>query len=355
MTSSTTQRPSITSSVLSPSANDRWDRWVAASSTGHLLQSSTWGDFKSGHGWDAVRVAVERDGEIVAGAQVFFRQALGLSVGYVPRGPVLDNLTTDTCRLLLDAIASLARRRRSIFLLVEPNCPVDSESHDMLPLCGLIESTESVQPTSTIKLDLTKSEEELLSGMKPKTRYNVRLAMKRGVTVRKADSVADIDIFCSLTAETAKRDRFGVHEPSYYRHAWETFHPKDLCSLLIAEHDGDPIAAIMVFRFGLEAIYMYGASSDFKREHMPNYLLQWEGIRWAKAKGCKVYDLWGIPPEITPETEPTEEMLQRRGGLWGVYRFKSGFGGSVVNYPMAYKSVYNRPIHWLYSRRSRTS
>lgn len=287
---------------------------------------------------------------MVAGAQVLFRNFLIWTVAYVPKGPVCDFADEDAVRLVFSGIHRSARRRRSAFLLVEPNLALPGDASEPLMRAGLRPGNSSIQPTATIKIDLRKSDEALLAQMKPKTRYNIRLAQKHGVSVREAGSAADLAVFAGMLRETGERDGFGIHEPGYYTRAWEIFSPPGFATLLIAEQNSEALAGIMVFSCGREAIYMYGASRNERRHLMPNHLLQWEAMRWARQRGCHAYDLWGIPPEARPDEPIESDAKNRKGGLWGVYRFKSGFGGTVVNYPPAYEVAYNRFLHWLWKR-----
>jgi peptidoglycan pentaglycine glycine transferase (the first glycine) len=172
--------------------------------------------------------------------------------------------------------------------------------------------------------------------MKSKTRYNIRLAGRRGVTVREAGE-QDLPAFHALMATTGERDEFGVHAPAYYELAYRLFVPGNWARLLLAEVGDEPVAALMVFALSTKAWYLYGASSDAHRERMPTYLLQWEAIRWARARGCTTYDLWGVPD--APEDRLEAEFAERQDGLWGVYRFKRGFGGEVVRSVAAWDRV----------------
>jgi peptidoglycan pentaglycine glycine transferase (the first glycine) len=179
--------------------------------------------------------------------------------------------------------------------------------------------------------------------MKQKCRYNIRLAEKKGMTVRSWD---DIESFHAMMQVTGGRDGFGVHSFDYYRRAYELFHPTGGCELLVAEFEGRPLAALMVFAHGRRAWYVYGASNDKERNRMPTYLLQWEAIRWAKARGCKEYDLWGVPDENEDVLEADFES--RHDGLWGVYRFKRGFGGEIRRAAQALDRVYNPLLYKFY-------
>jgi len=181
--------------------------------------------------------------------------------------------------------------------------------------------------------------------MKQKTRYNIRLAEKKGVIVRTWD---DMESFHKMMLVTGDRDHFGIHSLEYYRCAYELFHPMDMCELLVAEYEGKPLAALMVFARGRRAWYFYGASTDEERNRMPAYLLQWEAMKWAKARGCEEYDLWGVPDEEEPTLEANFEKQQ--DGLWGVYRFKRGFGGELKRVAQAMDRVYNPMLYWTYLR-----
>jgi len=179
--------------------------------------------------------------------------------------------------------------------------------------------------------------------MKQKCRYNVRLAEKKGITVRAWD---DLDGFHRLMQVTGGRDGFGVHSLEYYRKAYELFHPTGMAELLVAEFEGKPLAALMIFAVGKRSWYLYGASNDEERNRMPTYLLQWEAMRWAKARGCTEYDLWGVPD--ADEATLEAEFETRHDGLWGVYRFKRGFGGEVKRAAQALDRVYMPWLYWLY-------
>jgi lipid II:glycine glycyltransferase (peptidoglycan interpeptide bridge formation enzyme) len=174
--------------------------------------------------------------------------------------------------------------------------------------------------------------------MKPKTRYNVRLAQKKGVTIRSGD-LADLDLLYQLYAETAQRDGFIIRPIAYYRDAWGSFIRSGLAHPLIASVESEPVAGLILFRFADRAWYLYGMSSNLHREKMPNYLLQWEAIRWAKAQGGTVYDLWGAPDELN-ETD----------SMWGVYKFKEGLGAEFAPHVGAYDFVVSRFGYWFYTQ-----
>jgi len=305
------------------------------------------------------------------GAQVLFRRLpLGFSMAYIPKGPVGDsspwNADASICaagsratavadpnirytlpRPFLNEIDRLCRNERAVFLKIEPDIWASpaSAKHFLLKPNGFRSSPHDVQPARTILVDLSGDEDAVLARMKQKTRYNIRLALKKGVVVY---SSANLEVFHNLMNITARRDGFAVHSLEYYRHAYELFSCTGECELLFAEYDGRPLAALMVFARGGRAWYFYGASSDEHRDVMPSYLLQWEAMRWARSHGCRLYDLWGVPDATEDELEAS--FTQRSDGLWGVYRFKRGFGGQLVRALGPWDRVYNWPLYWVAMR-----
>jgi lipid II:glycine glycyltransferase (peptidoglycan interpeptide bridge formation enzyme) len=235
-----------------------------------------------------------------------------------------------------------------VFLKVEPdlwgtdNSKENPQAADPAP-DGFQNSPQSIQPRRTLVVDLQGSEEQVLSRMKQKTRYNIRLAQKKGVITH---SSADIETFHRLMLLTSKRDTFGVHSLSYYQRAYDLFSPHSDCVMLIAEFEGEPLAALMAFRHGGRAWYFYGASANEHRERMPTYLLQWEAMRWARFQGCTSYDLWGVPDEEEPALEA--DFANRSDGLWGVYRFKRGFGGQLRRAVGPWDRIYNPLLYSFY-------
>jgi lipid II:glycine glycyltransferase (peptidoglycan interpeptide bridge formation enzyme) len=181
--------------------------------------------------------------------------------------------------------------------------------------------------------------------MKQKTRYNIRLSTRKGVMVSPSE---DVDAFYRLMETTGQRDQFGIHSLAYYAKAFELFSAENNCILLVAEYEGVPIAGLMAFVSGRRSWYLFGASASEHRERMPTYLLQWEAMKWARAKGCWQYDLYGVPDH---DQEYLEGNFRKRSdGLWGVYRFKRGFGGQVTRSQGPWDKVYKPTLYNLYLR-----
>ena len=323
-----------------------WDRFVEAHPNGHILQTSGWGLLKAAFGWEPRRVAVREDERIVSGAQILFRRMPGgWRLAYVPKGPVVDLARPDLFQPLLDVLHDVCRSERAFALKIEPDLPGSAWLSQQLSSHGFVASTHSIQPRRTILVDLADSEDEILMRMKSKTRYNIRLARRKGVDVY-AGEQEDVAVFNRLIAVTGERDEFGVHSPAYYQRAYESLRLAGRAQLFVALYEDLPLAAVFACACGHKSWYMYGASSNQHREVMAPYAVQWAAMQWARERGCATYDLWGVPDEDerTLETEFTE----RSDGLWGVYRHKRGYGGQIVRYAGAFDYVYHKPIYALY-------
>jgi len=318
---------------------DQWDAFVAAHPSGHFLQSSTWLEFKARQGGQALRVGIMRDGQLVAGGGMLLRDlALGWRMAYLPRGPVCDFADDAVCWTLRNALDRAARARRAIALTYEPHQLPSVALAARLTWLGL-RLARPVQPRSTIVVDLTPSPEEIAARQKHKTRYNTRLSARRGVVVAQAEDEDEVRAWCDLMAVTAARDSFAAYPAEYYLEAWRAFHAAGRGTLFLARHEGRLLAGILVTVFGREAIYLYGASGNEERRLMPNNLLQWEALLWARDRGAQSFDMWGIPDTAAPD-EP----------LRGVARFKEGWGGQVVRYAGAFDRVYHPLLYRLHTR-----
>jgi lipid II:glycine glycyltransferase (peptidoglycan interpeptide bridge formation enzyme) len=322
-----------------------WDSFLSDYPNTHLLQTSPWGELKATFGWDVSRVICGN-----TGAQILFRNLpLGRTFGYIPKGPV-GNGWND----LWPIIDNECRKMRAIFLKVEPDIwrinkeeKQDSEQNlrELKIPAGFLSSSHSIQPKRTLVINLLGDESQILGRMKQKTRYNIRLAQKKDVIVEMS---SDLETFHNLMEVTSKRDNFGIHNSEYFRQAYDLFQHNNECKLFVAEYETQPLAAIMVFAHGNRAWYFYGASSNDYRERMPTYLLQWTAMLWARARGCIEYDLWGVPDADIETLE--NNFTKRNDGLWGVYRFKRGFGGELHHSYGPWDKIYNRPLYLLYSQ-----
>ncbi len=337
---------------------NEWNAALAALPNAHLLQSWEWGEFKAGYGWEPERLLWRTpDGKPAAAAQVLTRRmrlpgvGFAQSVLYAPRGPVLNWRDPQLADHVLRELKALAARPGVLQIKIDPDLPLgyglpdtpEAESDTVgcglstrLPDLGFHPSPEQVQFRNTFVLDLRPGEDQLLAAMKQKTRYNVRLAERHGVGVRAA-APEDLPLLYRMYAETSVRDGFVIRSPDYYQDVWGRFVHAGLAQPLLAEVEGEPVAALIVYRFGTRAWYLYGMSSDLHRDKMPSYLLQWEAIRWSKAAGCTHYDLWGAPDRFDP-SDP----------MWGVFRFKEGLGGRLVRTLGAWDATARPTAYRLY-------
>lgn len=322
-----------------------WENWLARFPQAHILQTAAWGELKSRFGWKAHYLAGDN-----SGAMVLFRQLpLGFKIGYIPKGPVGQDW-----RSLWPALDALCRKERAVFLRIEPDRWQDEEDRSIQELKQYgHHAVAPIQPRRTIVVPLEGSEDQWLNRMKQKTRYNIRLAERKAVQVHES---ADIESFAQLMQVTGNRDGFGVHTPEYYRLAHSLFSPGDSMALLIASYEEKPLAGVMVFRRGRRSWFLFGGSSNEERNRMPAYLVQWEAMRWSARQGCAEYDLWGAPDV---EEEALEAQFQSRNdGLWGVYRFKRGFGGQLRRSAGAWDRVYfpglYRVYQWILKKRKST-
>jgi lipid II:glycine glycyltransferase (peptidoglycan interpeptide bridge formation enzyme) len=304
----------------------------------------------------------------IAAALILKRQILHnafaarLSILYAPKGPLLDWKNISLRNRVLSDLQSFAKKQGAIFLKMDPDVllgtGIPQAEHDVvddggqsvmseLRQRGWNYSPDQIQFKNTVLLDLHPTEEELLARMKQKTRYNIRLAEKKGVTLR-IGTMQDFEMLYKMYAETSVRDGFVIRDNEYYKTVWKTFWAgaeplvsslrSPFTEPLIAEVNHEPVAAIFVFYFARRAYYVYGMSRHAHREKMPTYLLQWEAMKRAKARGCTVYDLWGAP-----------DVFDESDSMWGVYRFKEGLGGKVVRTLGAWDFTPNLLWYKLYS------
>lgn len=304
----------------------RFNAAVAASPFADVLQSWEWGDVKRASGWAALRVLVEApDGSARAACSVL-RKKPGPGVApllYAPRGPVFTGEED------LHALIEVVRDHAEGAFMFKCDPPVEPASPHATALAraGLVEARSGafggIQPTAVMVLDLVPDEDKILEGFKPKWRYNIRLAERKGVTVREG-ARTDVDGFYGLLLETARRDGFVVRGRTYFHTLWDTLEPAGMLKLFIAEYESSPIAGILCTMMGDRVVYNYGASSNEHRNAMPNHLLQWTAIRWAAAAGYSLYDFRGVSP--LRNGEPAEPHIA------GLNRFKEGFGARYVEY-----------------------
>ncbi len=316
-----------------------WDSFVGSHDSGHFQQGWGWGEFAIDLGGTIRRLAVVEDGQIQATMSTICHaiRRSPLTQLAVSRGPVLDRPTEELFMLLERGQAEYASRVNALSSKIEP--PVAAGDPDWPQLLvgqGYKPLYPPSQPRSTWILDLEPDLDTLLSNMKSKTRYNIRLAEKRGVEV--VDGTAEnLDDFYKLYIETGQRDGFFILPKQMYARAFEIYWGLGQFRLLLAVYKGKPIAAVTLVHVGSQVWYLYGASTNEHREVMAPHLLQWEAIKWAKSRGAERYDFRGVPDVLAEDQE-----------MYGVYRFKSGFGGRHVTVLETYAKGYREPLFQLW-------
>lgn len=305
----------------------------------HPLQSWAWGELKSRWGWTVERLVFESGGRPIAAAQAMSRRIgrTPVRVGYLPKGPYVPSLETAHWSPVLDAIERWAAARRLAFVKMDADVPAGAlELLETWRDRGWRPSEDQIQFKNTLRSDLRADEDAMLAAMHSKTRYNIRLAVRRGVSVRAAGQ-AGIETALELYRATSSRQGFAIRALDYYRDAWATWIASGLGDVLIAEVDGEPLAMAVPVRFGDTAWYLYGASSDQMREAMAPHAVMWAALLWAKRSGCTAFDWWGGPDALEP-SDP----------LWGVYRFKLGFGARFDEQAGAWDRPSNRITFAMY-------
>jgi lipid II:glycine glycyltransferase (peptidoglycan interpeptide bridge formation enzyme) len=361
-----------------------WNQLINFLPNPHFLQTFEWGQVKAKYGWSPIYLVWDQEGKMKeernplssfvfppsAACLVLKRTLINrgfaarFSVLYAPKGPLLDWTNASLRQRVLDDLQSFAKKQGAIFLKVDPDVALGTgipgadgsteerggaDVQSELARRGWVYSSDQIQFRNSVLVDLRPTEDEMLARMKQKTRYNVRLAEKKGVLVR-VGTTDDLSMLYKMYAETSVRDGFVIRDEGYYQTVWRLFMSNvegqrsstvyGLPSVvpLIAEVDNEPVAGIFLFMFAGRAYYVYGMSRDAHREKMPTYLLQWEAMKRAKAAGCAVYDLWGAP-----------EVFDESDSMWGVYRFKEGLGGRVVRTLGAWDYAPNRLWYKMYS------
>jgi peptidoglycan pentaglycine glycine transferase (the first glycine) len=317
-----------------------WNPIIANLPGAHLLQTWEWAEVKSLTGWKPLpQVWKDSSGKVVAAAMVLQKP---ISMGgfstktcilYIPRGPVMDWADSTLRHRVLDDLQAFAIRKGAIFLKLdaelllgkgEPGTerasenPTGIETQSDLTQRKWIFSNDQIQFRNTIWIDLSGTPEDWLGRMKQKSRYNIRLAEKKGVIVREGTE-SDLPGLYEMYAKTSVRDGFVIRPHEYYLSIWKKFMKAGMAMPLIAEVEGEAVAGMVLFWFAGKAWYLHGMSVEKHREKMPNHLLQWSAMRIARENGAMVYDLWGAP-----------DVFSEQDGMWGVYRFKEGLGGEVI-------------------------
>lgn len=337
----------VESTGLSPA----WDTFVAVTPGGHHAQTSLWAQVKGALGWDATRLIVRQDSQIVGGIQLLTKQLPGGlgHVGFAPRGPLFGMRDGHLLREVHDALLSHARAQRILYLKAQP--PIDR--HDLVPALeglGWAQSSLEAAPTASLRIDLTPPEDQLLANMRKTTRNLVRQGPRRGLRIRAGDG-GDLAVFYQLVDATSRRQRFAPYPAIYYDTMFRVFSAVNGARLLLAELDGRVVSAALLVAFGDTVTYKMGGWSGDHPSVAPNEPVQWEAICWSKANGFRWYDFDGISRAAAVALSRSGSAPDHLRG--GVLHFKLGFGGEIALFPGALDNTPSsalRPLVHLLAR-----
>lgn len=331
--------------LLNDENREEYIKFLQGHKKGHFLQSPEWAKVKSE--WkNEVVLALDEKGKIKGSMSLLIRDFKGItSIMYSPRGPVCDPHDKETFSELVASAKELAKKYHSFIFRLDPD--ISNEDEEFKQIAREIgfkikedvkDFNEVIQPRYVFRLNVKdKTEEELLASFHEKTRYNIRLAIKKGVTVREGNR-DDLKIFHKIMLETGVRDNFLIRPLEYFEKMYDELAPKYM-KVLIAMYQGEPIAAVIPIIYGNKVWYLYGASSNAHRNAMPNYLLQWEQIKLALANKCDIYDFRGVSGHVD-EHHPQ----------YGIYKFKKGFNGDFVEFVGELYMVLNPFMNFVYDK-----
>lgn len=321
---------------------DKWDKLIATSPDGGILQSWGWGEFQEALGNAVYNISDENEEWL---AQCIQLKAGNKWILTIPRGPVFVGSSTPAESSLgnfFNELTQFAKEHNCFLIRLDPAWPSDGLSKQS----RVVKSRKERNPVHTLIVDTSKSEEELLKQMKSKHRYNIRLAEKKGVKARWSSSAKDAVEFFNLVRLTTERQGFGSYNLEYFKTMIRVMGESDNAKFLLAEFKGDIIAGLLVGFFGEYAYYLHGASDHEHRSLMAPHLLQWEAIKEAKRKGLK-YDFWGVAAD--PPANKQEED-------WGgVTRFKKGFAPEteLTEYVGTYEIGVQKAWYFVYRMRQK--
>ncbi len=319
---------------------EEYENFIASHPKGHFLQSYAWSKQKPEWTWEGMIVRGE-DGAIRGAMSVLIRKtpALPYSIMYGARAPVCDIHDEKTLSELLEGAKKLAAKYHAYVFKLDPDISIeDTEFSDIMTRLGFRhrdtgKNFSGIQPRFVFRLNVEgRDEEELMASFHTKTRYNIRVAERKGVEIKLCGNEAVGD-FSDMMLETGVRDGFVVRNREYFENMLKNL--GDNCRLYMAYSGETPIAGTLAIHYGDKVWYLYGASSNKYRNLMPNYLLQWNMIQWAVELGCRIYDFRGVSGDLS-EDNP----------LYGLYRFKKGFNGDFVEFTGEYDYIFNKPVNF---------
>lgn len=294
----------------------------------HVIQSWEWGEFRKSLGLPLLRFGLFKKGQVVSAFQLTLHKIpfLNSFVGYLPKGPALS-------KDLAAALKEISKNNNCAFIKVEPDVKE-----------GKVDSNFKLSPKPLFTkynfvLDLSLSEEELLKNLHPKTRYNIRLAQKKGIRVEERTDDEALEIYLNLYFETTTRQNYLGHSRDYHRKVWQTLRKAGMARFLIAFLDKEPLTAWMLLNFQDKLYYPYGGSSNKLRELMHSNLVAWEAIKLGKKLKLKYFDMWGA---LGPDADPKDPW-------YGFHRFKQGYGPKLVEYLGTFDLVSNPLVYYFFT------
>ena len=333
------------SEIITKEQIPEYEAFLQSHPKGHFAQSVLWAKQKPMWQWEAI-VSRDKDGKIKGSLAVLIRKiipGMPFTMMYGCRGPVTDLDDKDTLADLIDGAKKLAKKYHSYVIKIDPDVPSEETAYTKIledlgfRLTGGGATFDAIQPQYVFRLNTQgKTAEELLMSLPQSTRRKVRAGAKKGVTVEIKGKEAVPD-FARLMLETGVRDGFVTREASYFENMLDNL--GEHARLYMAYYEGQAIAGTLAIWYGDKVWYLYGASSNEHRNLMPNYMLQWSMIEWAVEKGCRIYDFRGVPGRVG-EDHP----------LYGLYKFKLGFGGDYVEFVGEMDMVLNKPVNWMITK-----
>jgi lipid II:glycine glycyltransferase (peptidoglycan interpeptide bridge formation enzyme) len=299
----------------------------------HVIQSWEWGEFRKSLGLPVLRYGLFKDNKLITAFTLTLHKIPFTEkfVGYLPKGPFPD-------KDFAKALEQIAKENNAAFVKIEPNIS-DEEAKPYHLDPNFTPSPKPLFTKFNFVLDLTPTEEELLKNMHSKTRYNIRLAEKKGVTVEERTDDKGFEIFLKIHFETTARQKFHSHNEAYHRKVWETLRKTDMARVLIGYYQKKPLTAWMIYNFKDTLYYPYGGSLPDHRDVMHSNLVAWEAIKVGKRLGLKSFDMWGA---LGPNADPNDPWQ-------GFHRFKQGYGGKLVEYMGTFDLVFNEPLYWAFT------
>lgn len=298
----------------------------------HPVQTWAWGEFQKSQGHQIFRFGFfDSKDKIKSAFTVSFHTIpkTKYSIGTILRGPKVDEE-------MLKNIKDIAQKQNAIFVKFEPDV---AKSEASMNFNNLVISPKVAFYPHTFKVDLTKSEDELLANMHPKTRYNIRVANRYGVEVKETTDDKDFETYLKLLFDTTKRQGFYLHSQKYHRDLWQILKQTDIPHIMLASYQGKVLSAFMLFKLKDQLFYPYGASLDINREVMAPTLNMWESIKLGQKLKCRTFDMWGC---LGPEAKEGDNGF-------GFHRFKQGFNGNPYKYVGTYDFVVNPTLYKLYN------